>query len=75
MKDYRLYWERCWQEEGIAELYRYLDMYYGIKTEEIAVFQEVHFPPASRERSDRQRDLRWRSAGAGKKLPPPGACR
>lgn len=40
MKDYRLYWERCWQEEGIAELYRYLDMYYGIKTEEIAVFQE-----------------------------------
>ena len=40
MKDYRLYWERCWQEEGIAELYRYLDMYYDIKTEEIAVFQE-----------------------------------
>lgn len=31
MKDYNLYWERCWQEEESAELYKYLDRYCGIK--------------------------------------------
>lgn len=27
MKDYTIYWNKCWEEEAPEELYKYLDMY------------------------------------------------
>lgn len=39
-KDYGLYWDRCWKEEEPEELYKYLDLYAGIKSKEIDVFKE-----------------------------------
>lgn len=42
MKDYNLYWERCWKEENPTELYEYLGAYYKTKREEIDVFKAHH---------------------------------
>ena len=38
--DYNTYWERCWKEDDSTELYRYLDMYYKMKSKEIDIFKE-----------------------------------
>ncbi len=40
LKDYNLYWERCWRDEKLDELYNYLDMYHNLKSQEIDVFKE-----------------------------------
>lgn len=40
VRDYNTYWERCWKEENTTDLYRYLDMYYGIQTGEIEIFKK-----------------------------------
>ena len=34
------YWERCWKDEDRAELYRYLDAYYGLQNREMELFKE-----------------------------------
>lgn len=36
------YWEECWKQENLAELYQYLDKYNGYKSKEIEVFKEHH---------------------------------
>lgn len=38
--DYNTYWERCWKEDDSTELYKYLDMYYRMKSKEIDIFKE-----------------------------------
>ena len=42
MKDYNMYWERCWQEEEPTELFQYLDNYYRMTSNEIDIFKEHH---------------------------------
>lgn len=39
-KDYNLYWEQCWREEKIEELYSYLETYRNMQSKEIDVFRE-----------------------------------
>lgn len=39
-KDYNLYWEQCWREEKIEELYSYLETYRNMQSKEIDVFKE-----------------------------------
>ncbi len=38
--EYGQYWDRCWQEENVADLFRYLDGYYQLKSEEIEFFKQ-----------------------------------
>lgn len=40
MKDYKLYWEKCWRDEKSEELYRYLDAFCNLKCKEMDVFRE-----------------------------------
>ena len=40
IRDYNTYWEKCWKEDSATDLYRYLDMYNGIHTEEIEIFKQ-----------------------------------
>lgn len=40
--DYSTYWEKCWKDDDETELYKYLDMYYGIETKEIEIFREYN---------------------------------
>lgn len=35
-----MYWEKCWNEEDISELFHYLAMYDKIKFEEIEIFKQ-----------------------------------
>ena len=37
--EYGLYWDTCWQDEKPAELYKYLDSYYKMKSKEIDIFK------------------------------------
>ena len=30
--DYNTYWEKCWKEDDSAEVYKYLDMYFELKS-------------------------------------------
>lgn len=36
------YWEKCWQEENIEELYTYLEKYNKCSMQEIEIFKEHH---------------------------------
>lgn len=38
--DYNTYWEKCWKEDDSAEVYKYLDMYFELKSREIEIFKE-----------------------------------
>ena len=38
--DYGKYWERCWNEENIQELFNYLDRYFEMRSTEIDIFKE-----------------------------------
>lgn len=38
--DYGKYWERCWNEEDIQELFNYLDRYFEMRSTEIDIFKE-----------------------------------
>ena len=37
--DYDKYWEKCWQEENLQDLYRFIDGYYQLKSDEIDFFK------------------------------------
>ena len=39
-RDYNYYWENCWKEGSCEELYKYLEKYCGMESEEIAIFKE-----------------------------------
>ena len=39
MKDYTIYWNKCWEEEAPEELYKYLDMYRDMNSNEMEIFR------------------------------------
>ncbi len=39
-KQYDSYWEQCWRKENQAQLYQYLDQYYGARGRVIEIFKE-----------------------------------
>lgn len=38
--EYERYWEKCWNEENVADLFRYLDGYYKLNSSEIEFFKK-----------------------------------
>lgn len=39
INEYNTYWERCWGEEDLEELRKYLDTFYQWRSKEIDIFK------------------------------------